>query len=359
MARSTVDAAAGQLIRQVPGASIAAVATDGSITTSAAGKRDLSSGAAATLGTAYLWFSMTKIVTATAVMQLRDRGTLSLDDPVQRFLPEFPEPRGDWPEVRIRHLLSHSAGLSNPLPVRWVHREQEEGRDPREFALELLRKNKKLRFPAGSKAVYSNLGYITLGEVISAASGQRFEDYVEALILKPLSMTRSGFSFSGLEDDAAVGYQRRLHPMTPLFRLILPRGIFGERAGRYVSFNRFLVDGPAYGGLVGSATDAARFMACHLRGGELDGVRLLSPESTREMQKIQATGRKLDVGFGWFRRSSNRSDEENFVEHLGGGGGYWNMMRIYPERGVGVVCMGNATAYDHGAVARVAIGVKS
>ncbi len=72
--------------------------------------------------------------------------------------------------------------------------------------------------------------------------------------------------------------------MTPLFRLILPRGIAAGRQGRYLAFNRFLVDGPAYGGLVGSAADAARFMAAHLRGGELDGVRLLSAEGVLEMQ---------------------------------------------------------------------------
>ena len=139
--------------------------------------------------------------------------------------------------------------------------------------------------------------------------------------------------------------------MTPLFRLMLPKGIIGQGAGRYIAFNRFLVDGPAYGGLVGSARDAARFMAIHINDGEAEGVRILKPESVREMQTIQASGRKLDVGFGWFRRGKDAKEKADHLEHLGGGGGFWNMMRIYPERRVGVLSMGNATSYDHASVA--------
>ncbi len=319
-----------------------------------AGLADIQTGAVTTPDTVHLWFSMTKIVTATAVMQLAERGALGLDDPVTQFVPEFPQPRSGWPEVRIRHLLSHSAGLANPIPVRWVHPAGSEGRDPHGFTLELLGRHHKLRFPAGSKAVYSNLGYIVLGEVIGAAGGERYEDYVRSQILEPLSMTRTGFSYDHLGEDVATGYQRRLSPMTPLFRLMLPKGIIGQRAGRYLAFNRFLVDGPAYGGLVGSARDAARFMAIHINDGEAEGVRILKPESVREMQTIQASGRKLDVGFGWFRRGKDDKEKADHLEHLGGGGGFWNMMRIYPERRVGVLSMGNATSYDHASVARAA-----
>ncbi len=116
-----IDGVLDRLTRKVPGISVAIVDADGAITTTAAGSADLALGKAAGPETAYLWFSMTKIVTATAVMQLSERGALELDDPVRQFLPEFPKPRAGWPEVRIRHLLSHSAGLRNPLPVRWVH----------------------------------------------------------------------------------------------------------------------------------------------------------------------------------------------------------------------------------------------
>lgn len=335
---------------KVPGVSAAVVRPEG-MELASAGVADLASGRAATPQTVYLWFSMTKIVTATAVVQLAERGALDLEDPVERFLPGFPKPRSGWPQVRVRHLLSHSAGLANPVPVRWVHPAGEPGRDPHRFALELLAKHDRLRHPAGSKAVYSNLGYIALGEVIAAASGRSYEQQVRSEILEPLGMGHTGFGYGpGAEQSAATGYQPRLHPMTPLLRLLLPKGIVGARQGRFLAFNRFLVDGAAYGGLVGPVGDAARFLAAHLNGGELDGVRLLSPQGVERMQTLQASGRKLDVGYGWFRRGADRERAE-FWEHLGGGGGFWNMMRIYPGRGVGIISMGNATSYDHDAVA--------
>ena len=317
-----------------------------------AGLADIRSGALTTPDTVHLWFSMTKIVTATAAMQLAESGALRLDDPVRELVPEFPPPRAGWPEVRVRHLLSHSSGLANPVPVRWVHLAASAGRDPHDFALELLSRHRKLRFPAGSKAAYSNLGYIVLGEVISAAGARRYEDYVRTHILEPLSMRRTGFGYDPRDEDAATGYQRRLSPMTPLFRAMLPKGIIGGRAGRYIAFNRFLVDGPAYGGLVGPAREAARFMALHINGGAVDGVRLLQPESVDEMQSIHASGRRLEVGLGWFRRGKDASRNADHLEHLGGGGGFWNMMRIYPERRTGVVAMGNATGYDHASLAK-------
>ena len=236
--------------------------------------------------------------------------------------------------------------MAQSLPLRWVHPAGSEGPAHRTFALELLERHDRLRFRAGTKAVYSNLGYIVLGEVIGAAAGRRYEDYVRTQILEPLSLDRTGFSYAGLGEDVATGYQSRFSPMTPVFRAVLPPGIVGEKQGRFLAFNRFQVDGPAYGGLIGSARDAARFMAVHLNGGEVDGRRLLSAESVMAMQRIRVRGRNVDTGFGWYRRGSKRRRVDH-VEHLGGGGGFWTMMRIYPERGLGILTMGNATTYDN------------
>jgi CubicO group peptidase (beta-lactamase class C family) len=349
MARSARPALEELTRRRVPGVA-AVVIRDGQVVEAAgAGVADLASGAAMSADTVQLWFSMTKIVTATAVMQLAEGGSLGLDDPVRDFVPSFPEPRPGWPEVRVRHLLSHASGLGNPIPVRWVHPEGKPGRDPREFTGELLERHGKLGFRAGSKAAYSNLGFLVLGEVIAAASGGSFEEHVNARILSPLGMSRTGFSYAAM-NDVATGYQPRFHPMTPLFRMVLPKGIMGEANGRFVAFRRFYVDGPAYGGLVGSSTDAARFMAAHLNHGEAGSHQLLSAAGTEAMQGIQARGRKLDVGFGWYRRGGDRRSASH-LEHLGGGGGFWTMMRIYPDRRLGIVAMGNVTGYDHELIA--------
>lgn len=336
--------------RSVPGLAVAVTRGEALAEGCAEGVTSLATRAPTTLDSVHLWFSMTKIVTATATMQLVEQGALRLDDPIQEFLPEFPSPRAGWPPVRVRHLLSHSSGLANPIPVKWVHPAGAAGPDGHELALGLLERHSKLRFRAGAKAAYSNLGYIALGEVIGAASGQGYGEFVRARILEPLGMSRTGFSLEGLGEDVATGYQPRLHPMTALFRLLLPSEILGEKSGRFVAFRPFHVDGQAYGGLVGSTRDAARFMAAHLNQGELDGRRLLAPESVLAMQAIHARGRKIDVGFGWFRRGAGRR-KAGYLEHLGGGGGFWAMMRIYPDRRLGVIAMGNATRYDHERVA--------
>jgi CubicO group peptidase (beta-lactamase class C family) len=306
-----------------------------------------------------MWFSMTKIVTATATMQLHERGRLHLDDPVERHLPEFPTPRTGWPRVRVRHLLNHSAGLANPIPVRWVHPADRPARDPHEFTQELLARFGRLRFAAGSKASYSNLGYVVLGEVIAAAAGEPYEDYIRANILAPLGMTRTDFTYRpDMRADAATGYQSRVNPLTPLFRRMLPEGITAGNQGRFLSFHPFCVDGAAYGGLIGPVRDAARFMSAHLNRGDANGVQILSAKSVTDMQTITCDGRKLAVGLGWFRRHSDRRSDERYLEHLGGGGGFFNMMRIYPDRGLGVSVMGNASSYDHQRIAAVAAGLR-
>jgi CubicO group peptidase (beta-lactamase class C family) len=346
--------------RKVPGLSIIVMQGDRVLTEDAVGVADLAHQQPVTLDTVYLWFSMTKIVTATAALQLVEKGRLRLDDPVADYLPEFPTPRRAWPQIRIKHLLNHSSGLVNPIPVRWVHPADQPGRDPHQFTLELLSRYPKLRFPAGSKASYTNLGYIALGEVITAAAGQRYEDYTRQNILQPLGMTETDFAYRpDMRANAATGYQPRLNPLTPVFRRLLPSGIVDRNQGRFLAFRPFCVDGPAYGGLIGSVRDAARFMSAHLNHMPSNHTRLLSSESVQQMQTITARGRKLDVGFGWFRRHSDRRTDETYLEHLGGGGGFFNMMRIVPERKLGVVIMGNATSYDHQRVAAAAIAVSA
>ncbi len=138
-------------------------------------------------------------------------------------------------------------------------------------------------------------------------------------------------------------------------RAMLPRWVMGEPAGRWVGFRRFLLDGSAYGGLVGTADDAARFLRMHLCDGELDGARIISAGAAAEMRDIRMRGKRYDLGLGWFRPADRRDADPPFVEHLGGGAGFFNVMRLYPTVGVGAVVMGNATKYDVDAVAALAL----
>jgi len=341
--------------RSVLGVSVAVVTGDGKRWLTAGGLADLARGTPARADTLYLWFSMTKLVTATAAMKLFDDGLLDLDEPVRRWLPEFPPERDGARPVRVRHLLSHSSGLANPMPLRWVHPADQPGLDSRELTLRLLRRHRRLRFPPGAAGQLLNLGYLALGELIAAAAGRPFTEHVRDRVLRPLEMATTGF---GYPVDAAArratGYHPRRSPMTPLLRALLRPGILGPPAGRFVSFHRFLVDGAAYGGLVGSVEDAARFLSSHLD----DRRSILSSASRAAMQRTAARGRRLEVALGWYRRGRPQPGPRH-LEHLGGGAGFWNMMRLYPELGLGVVTTGNATRYNHEAIADAATRLKS
>ena len=146
--------------------------------------------------TIFHWASITKTFTGVAIMQLRDRGLLSLDDPVVQYVPELREvhnPFGDIAQVKIRHLMSHSGGFRagtwpwggdqpwHPFePTRWAQ-------------LVAMMPYTNLAFAPGTQYNYSNPGVVFLGRIIEALSGEDYEVYVTKNILMPLGMTRTFF----------------------------------------------------------------------------------------------------------------------------------------------------------------------
>src|SRR5215212_3588325 len=159
-----------------PGLSVSVVKGDRLVWAKGFGFADLASSTPATPRTTYLWFSMTKIVTATAVMRLAEGANIDLDAPADEYFRGFKVVSQPAP-VSIRHLLSHSSGLANPIPIRWVRPASAAAPNRRAFVERLLGKHRKLRFVPGESASYSNLGYLTLGEVISEVSGASYEEY--------------------------------------------------------------------------------------------------------------------------------------------------------------------------------------
>ncbi len=145
--------------------------------------------------TIYHWASITKTMTGIAIMQLRDRGLLSLDDPITRYVPELARvhnPFGDTGAITLRQLMSHSAGFRNGT---WPWREQEwQPFEPPGWAqLEAMLPYTEVQFQPGSRYSYSNPGIVYLGQVIERLSGEDFEVYVDKNILRPLGMHASYF----------------------------------------------------------------------------------------------------------------------------------------------------------------------
>src|SRR5580765_2963895 len=146
--------------------------------------------------TIYHWASNTKPFTGIAIMQLRDRGLLKLDDPVTKYLPELRavhNPFGSMDDITIRHLMTHSAGFRNGT-WPWSTGKDWEPFEPTEYSqLVAMFPYTEIRFKPGSKFSYSNPGIIFLGKIIEKLSGDDYEVYIDKNIFKPLEMYCSYF----------------------------------------------------------------------------------------------------------------------------------------------------------------------
>ena len=345
-----------------PGLSIVVVKEGKLVYNRAFGLADGPQQTTATPETVYHWWSMTKIVTAMAVLQLHEQGRLHLDDPVSVYLPDFQVhyPAGATPAITIRHLLNHSSGLPDPVPAMlgWVHYDDALVDQTALLNRHLPRYN-RLQFTPGSKARYTNLGYMVLGAVIEAVSGQRYADYVTTHILRPLGMSQTGFLYTpALKEQAASGSQPVVHLFTPLLPFFLnPNELIRERAGRTLWMNPVYIDPLPSSGLIGPAADAARLLLAYLNGGELDGVRILSPQSVALMTgDSQVIGEGPNIaayqngrhGLGWYVIPEGKRLR---LQHDGAGPGFATTMRLYPAEKVAIVIMANGTDLDRDGIA--------
>ncbi|MBP1635984.1 MAG: beta-lactamase [Acidobacteria bacterium] len=156
--------------------------------------------------TIFHWASITKTFTAIGVMQLRDRGLLSLDDPIVKYVPELRQvhnPYGPMDAITLRMLMSHSAGFRNPT-WPWGGDQDWHPFEPTAWSqVAAMLPYTRIEFPPGSRYSYSNPGIVFLGRVIERLTGDDYEVYIDKNILKPLAMHRSFF-------DAAP-YHLRAH----------------------------------------------------------------------------------------------------------------------------------------------------
>jgi CubicO group peptidase (beta-lactamase class C family) len=146
--------------------------------------------------TIFHWGSVTKTLTGIAILQLRDRGLLSLDDPVVKYLPELSRvhnPYGDMEEITIRQVMTHSAGFrAGTWP--WGTGESWQPFEPTEWTqLVAMFPYTRVEFPPGSRYSYSNPAIIFLGRIVEILSGDDFEVHVDKNVFKPLGMHRSYF----------------------------------------------------------------------------------------------------------------------------------------------------------------------
>jgi D-alanyl-D-alanine carboxypeptidase len=340
-----------------PGMSVVVV-KDGAIAYERAfGLSDGPNDVAATAETAYQWMSMSKMPTAVAIFQLQERGSLSIDDEVTEHLPFFEVryPSADSEKVTIRHLLNHSSGLSNPPSMLGLmHMEGEPYPDQRALAEQVLDGNDKLKFEPGTRGTYTNLGYLVLGAIVEAVSAQTHRQYVREHIFGPLGMGHTDYVYSEeMSKNAAVGSQPEASILSVMLPVAIadPDALVRETVDGRMWFKRGHPDFTGAAGVIGPAGDLARFVLAFLEGGELDGVRILSPESVDMMTNdghIAAKGgpasfyKGVEHGLGWWVWPDG---ERIRIMHSGDGPGFSNIMQLYPEEHLGVIVQGNEWAY--------------
>jgi CubicO group peptidase (beta-lactamase class C family) len=302
--------------------------------------------------------SLSKIVTAIAIVQLHERGSLSIHDEVSTHLPFFnvQYPSEGSEKITIRHLLNHSSGLSDLAGVfDMFHMEGESPPAQASLAETALAGNSKLKFEPGSHGTYINTGYLVLGAIVEQASGQSFRDYVVEAIFRPLGMEHTDYVYSEeMRQHAAVGSQPNAAIVNVFVALTSARfdEVVRETVDGRMWYKPFYLDFPGVGGVISPSGDAARLVMALLNGGELDGARILSPESvalmTREEFIVAAEGGPTSVykglrhGLGWWTWPDG---ERQRLMHTGGGPGFAAIMQLYPEERLGIIVLGNEFAY--------------
>lgn len=303
----------------------------------AEGALDLERNQAANQHSMFRIASMTKSLTAMAILKLRDEGKLKLDDPVVLYIPELQNQKitADSPNITIRDLLTHSAGF--PLDNAWGDRQLHMSTDD---LIVLLKNGLSFSNIPGVAYEYSNLGFVLLGLVIDRVAGISYQDYIEKHIWLPLKMKDVSWDFSKVDAQVLVqGYQWNRGKWDK--ETMLSDGAFG-----------------AMGGMIASLDAFSHYVGFHQTAWPPRNDQETGPikrSSVREMQQAwrfhettpykYLNGQKcaLTTAYGYGLKWVQDCKGRTYVGHSGGLPGFGSNWFIMPEYGIGVMLFANAT----------------
>ena len=335
--RSHLDA----LVRdeKIPGVQYAVFGPDRTVFEYAAGWAALTEQRRMQVTTTMMAYSMSKTITAAAVLQLVEAQKLALDDPIDAYLDS--QPYG--PDVTVRQLLSHTSGIPNPIPLRWVHPAALHDTFDEHAALaSVLQEHPKRSFPPATKYKYSNIGYWLLGHIVERVSGSPFPSFVREQLLQPLGITPEEFGYEVPDyTNHAKGYLAKYSFMNLVKGFVIDRELIGGYEGRWLRIHDHYVNGAAFGGMVGSVRGFGKFLQDQLRPHSAlfsDKTRALffAPQRTND-------GTDIPMTLGWHVGTAQHTQ---FFYKEGGGGGFHSMMRVYPSSGIATIVIANATGFD-------------
>ncbi len=313
--------------KEIAGAVTLVASSSGVLNVTTIGKSDLSSAQPMDAQSIFWIASMTKPVTGVAVMMLKEQGKLNLDDPVEKYLPEYKQLKdsdGKAVSVTIKQLMTHSAGLSE------IDRGEQSKLHKLSEIIDMVVKM-PVQFPAGSKWQYSQTGINTGARIVEVISGEDFATFARKNIFEPLKMNDTTFYLN--QDQAsrlAKSYKRTEAGELEEAALTF----LGEK--KPTDTDRLPL---ANGGLFSTAGDYAKFCRMLIRGGELDGKRILKPETVRDFSQVHSgdlvTG--FTPGNGWGIGCCVVRNPQGVSEHLsagsfGHGGAYGTQAWIDPTR---------------------------
>lgn len=335
----------------VPGVAAAIVKDGYLVCAGAAGMANIEANIPVTPETLFLVASISKTVTATALMQLHERGKFKLDDDVNNFLPfRIKIPASPKSPITFRQLLTHVSSIddngayvncpgrcgygSSPIPFVTRGgdspislRDVTEGYLKKDGAYYDADKNFLSKTP-GTKYKYSNMGMTLAGLLVEVLAGTPFDKYCQTHIFEPLGMRKSSWRLAGIDSSIlAVPYDKNKFGF-------IPYGHYGE---------------PDYpdGMLRTSVVELARFLAAYMRGGEYEGNRILKSETLAKMLKSQ-TSISNHQGLAWYRESI---DGRKVWGHEGSDNGASAAMWLDPKQNTGVIIMANGVSEKEEALA--------
>ena len=279
--------------------------------------------------TIYHWASITKTFTGIAIMQLRDRGLLKLDDPIIKYVPELKavhNPFGQMSDITIKHLMTHSAGFRGAT-WPWGGDKDWQPHEPAEWSqLVAMMPYTEILFKPGSKFSYSNLGIIFLGRVIEQLSGDSFEVYVDKNIFKPLEMYRSYFDTTPyhLLKNRSASYWLKEGKLTAA-RFDVDTGITVSNGG----LNAPLPDMVKYiGFLTGDVRRQATFDQVLKRASLEEMFQPQIPVAPTEVVEPAGQNRKDAMGLTFFIEDNFN---QHFIGHSGGQNGFVSHFYLRPD----------------------------
>lgn len=311
---------------QIPGVSAAIVHDQQVLWSGGYGHADLEHKTPATSSTIYSICSISKLFTSVGVMQLRDAGKLRLDDPVGKHLPWFriKQSASESGEITIEGLLTHSSGL--PRESDHPYWTGPEFKFPsREEIIGRLSKQETL-YPAETYFQYSNLGITLAGEVLAAASGQPYGEYIQQNILDPLGLksTSPEMPEHHRGGKLATGYS------------------VVKRDGKRRPIGFFTVRGVApAAGFASNAEDLSHFASWQFRLLTKGGSEALKATTLREMHRVHWVDPDFETTWG-LGFSVWRSDNKTFVGHGGSCPGYRTQLLMKTDERIAAVFMANA-----------------